>query len=454
MEIFQKSRLSKNRKIVEEMKEAERGRLFEITESGKKTRNFALRIYNASAKTSKQGIDAMVLRSTASFVLQHPNILHIYDIDLVSENDKTYLLILYELASGNLNHWMEVQNDQTMHIAQDILQGLHYLHAHDYVHRRLTPKNIMMVPVKKNHVCAKLGDFFDLNIYYPSMKSDPLPLNNYDMLYASPEILSGYEIYTPESDMWSFGIILFEMVAGKGKYPFATDKSKSKDSLLKDIFAVLGTPCRQWRQTYAHKEDASMTPCLTKPIKEHLQKLLPPNTDPSIINLIESCLRLDPKERFTARQALGKKHLIPGSKISPPKLQKNPKSLTRKDIIKSVADDVSHGIMLYYPAIMAIYLFDRCLPLFPSQNLHLIFATCYLLGLKLLTNTIDPMRDAKGAVPITEENQVQIIMLEREIVKALKFNFFTHCVSELPRQSEIFKHLEKHSFQCASKSKH
>lgn len=451
MEIFQRSRLSKNRKIIEEIKEAERGRLFEIAE---KSRHFALRIYNASSKTSKQGIDRTVLQSTASFVLDHPNILRIYDIDLVSEEEKTYLLILYELASGNLNHWMEVQNDQTLHIAQDILQGLNYLHAHDYVHRRLTPKNIMMVPHKKNQVCAKLGDFFDLNIYYPSLKSDPLPLNNYDMFYASPELLSGYEIYTPESDMWSFGIILFEMVAGKGKYPFATEKSKSKESLLKDTFAVLGTPCRQWRQTYAHQEDAMHVPCATKPIKEHLQRLLPPNTDSTIINLIEHCLRLDPKERITAKKALGKQHIISGSSISPPKLQKSPKSQTRKDIIKSVADDVSHGLMLYYPAIMAIYLFDRCLPLFPKEDLHLLFATCYLLGLKLLTNTVDPMKDARGAVPITERNQLQIIMLEREIVKALKFNFFTHCVSEIPRQSRIFEHLEKQTFRCASKTKH
>ena len=448
MEIFQKSGLSKNRTIIEEIKEAKRGRLFKLGTKNNKSRDFALRIYDASSKTSKQGIDPMVLRSTASFELQHPNVLRIYDIDMVTHNEQTYLLLLQEWASGTLNQWMEAKQPQSQHIAEDILQGLNYLHAHDYVHRRLTPKNIMMVPRKQKDVCAKLGDFFDLNVYYPSQKFEPLPLTDYDIRYASPELLSGYGIHTPESDMWAFGIILFELIAGKGSHPFATPKSTSKNAIIKDIFAVLGTPCREWRKTYTHQEDASFSACVEKSINEHLKQLLPPDTDLHMISLIENCLRLDPKQRITARRALGKKHIVAGSKMPLPKLQKSPKSQSRKDIIKNVADDVSNGIMLYYPAVMAIYLLDRCLPLFATVDIHLMFATCYLISLKLLTNTTDPMKDAKGAVAITDDNMVEIILLERQIVKALKFQFFTHCVIESPQQDGIFRYLEKHTHHC------
>ena len=474
MQRFSASPLLQNRIIVDEISDVSRGKLFEVAETGgKKSKDFMLRVYDASSRLSNRGIAADLLRAVSITNLSHPNLLKIYDVDLFfqcnvltkSECEQADLLILSEMASGNLQHWLQKNEPGAEKLANGVLQGLCFLHSHHYVHRRLTPTNILIFEGD----VAKLGDFHDLSIYYPASGSTALPVADEDAVYMAPEILAGYEMATPASDMWSFGVVLFEIMMGLGNTPFysrQTDKRWFKTNqctyVLNNIFQVLGTPSKDWRQTHTNRHDTEDAAVVGKGLTEHLSQLFAQanmQPYPHLIDFISQCLRLNPGDRITARNAL--KHplfrkfpRVVGHRARYPKVPSTTKSLFRKEMVRSMGKDVSSGALPYYPSLLSIALFDRSRVLLGREatieNERDLSATCYILALKLLTNSKDAFADAKGAVIV---NRWKILEMERMIVKGLKFQFFDDDILNLPETHSIFKRLENHSFSLKTTRK-
>lgn len=91
------------------------------------------------------------------------------------------------------------------------MKGSKYLQANGIIHRDLKPANILM----KNGVC-KISDFGfaksldEENAVMRSIVGTPL--------YMSPQILKRTK-YTAKSDIWSIGLIYYEMLHGKTPWP-------------------------------------------------------------------------------------------------------------------------------------------------------------------------------------------------------------------------------------------
>lgn len=134
----------------------------------------------------------------------------------ISDIDYTnYLFIQMEYATFNLK---DIQSNLTYCQKKDyfkqIVLGLNEIHKKNIIHRDLKPSNILIVNKK-----IKIGDFGlsrDLN----EKKNLPIPLNNLtgDLtgemgtnLYSSPEQLGG-EKYDYKTDIYSLGIIMFELL--------------------------------------------------------------------------------------------------------------------------------------------------------------------------------------------------------------------------------------------------
>lgn len=111
-----------------------------------------------------------------------------------------------------------------MRIFGDIVKGFKCLHQNNIVHRDLKPANILL-----HNGIAKVGDFGfsklidDHDQMLTSLVGTPQ--------YMSPQILSNCN-YTEKTDIWSLGIILFEMLFGR--VPWDTS-SKDIDSVVKYI---------------------------------------------------------------------------------------------------------------------------------------------------------------------------------------------------------------------------
>ncbi|GMR51895.1 hypothetical protein PMAYCL1PPCAC_22090, partial [Pristionchus mayeri] len=106
------------------------------------------------------------------------------------------------------------QKKQLMH-AMQIAYGLEYLSSRGFVHRDIAARNIL---VDHNETC-KIGDFGLCRVmgkeseHYHS-RGGRLPLK-----WMSPEAIAKYD-FTPASDVWSFGVLLFEIITlGGTPYP-------------------------------------------------------------------------------------------------------------------------------------------------------------------------------------------------------------------------------------------
>lgn len=99
-------------------------------------------------------------------------------------------------------------------LAQQILSGLLYLHkCKKQVHRDIKPDNILI----NSRGEAKLSDF---GISKEVDKTADLCTTFVGtMAYMSPERIEGQKKYSYPSDVWSFGLVLYEMAVGTYAYP-------------------------------------------------------------------------------------------------------------------------------------------------------------------------------------------------------------------------------------------
>jgi serine/threonine protein kinase len=111
-------------------------------------------------------------------------------------------------------------------ITSQVASALDYAHAQGIVHRDVKPGNIML-DARGN---AYLGDF---GIAQTPGAGSPAPLGTF--AYMAPELLAG-EKASPASDVYSLGVVAFEMLSGSRPY-----EAHDRASLL-DLRARIGIP--------------------------------------------------------------------------------------------------------------------------------------------------------------------------------------------------------------------
>jgi len=508
MDIFQASRLSQNRRIVDELDRPKLGRIYEVVEDSKdaskkkcktkRCRDFAVRIYEIEC--SPNGIPAHILKQSQGLYLHHPNLLEYKDIDMVfstrHKKEVGHVLILMELASGNLYHWLEVRRpkvemDDTLRIIFDIVQGIAYLHENKYVHKKLHPGNILLVEKDakgdEDDLLAKIGDFqnfimSDVSSYSSdssSSSSHHPDEHSKNSKYLAPEILISDDDSSASfaSDIWSLGIVVFEMLFGLGRTPFSdatTDnrwfKSREKEFVMHNMFKWLGKPNMEWQTMYGDitdKIDKNDEYLEGKSIQDRIEN---DETDfklegqqKEILKLIDSCLKLHPKDRISAHKILNlpmfshfKRHtgrpdkckltIQPGPVIS--SIHK-----IRQDIIANTKKDIQNGFMRYYPAVLALHIFNASCKLFEQelQNdvtyAYQLFCSCYVIGMKLMTDWTsgDVTQEIQGCTSIEH-----LWEIEKKIVTGLKFRFCVTEIAALPVSMSVlskFEHPKKRDKQ-------
>ncbi|MFO8084899.1 MAG: serine/threonine-protein kinase [Desulfobacterales bacterium] len=161
-------------------------------------------------------IERFKLEAVTLAKLNHPNVAAIYAF--LEEDDNCY--IVTELISGwQLSTFIEkigaLPIPLALYFFKQVLSGISAVHENHIVHRDLKPSNIMI----NTNLIAKVTDF-GIARFQAGKR-----LTKYDKLvgtieYMSPEQILGKDV-TLTSDIYSLGVLLFEMVTGR--IPFSGD---------------------------------------------------------------------------------------------------------------------------------------------------------------------------------------------------------------------------------------
>jgi Tol biopolymer transport system component len=231
-------------------------------------RDVALKILKPSLAQDQDRLRRFEQEARAAAVLNHPNIVAIYDIGM--HEGAPY--IVSELLVGQTlrERLLEgpLSRNQAIDYARQIAQGLMAAHEKRIVHRDLKPENLFIT--KDDRV--KILDFGIAKLMTSDFGSDPANAGPIEALttqtkigsvlgtisYMSPEQLRGKAV-DHRSDIFSLGAILYEMLTGR--------RSFAGDSQVDTITAILREdPAEMVRegQGIAHAIEQVVRHCLEK----------------------------------------------------------------------------------------------------------------------------------------------------------------------------------------------
>lgn len=167
--------------------------------------------------------------------LNHPNVITIYDVG--SSGNTAYMAMEF-LDGRELRHMLTegtaLPVPQALDIAAQVADGLAYAHERHVVHRDIKPANIMIVRGGR----AKITDFGIARMRSSQIKTQT------GMVLGSPKYMSPEQVMGERadgrSDIFSLGVILYEMLTGTA--PF---KGDSITALMFQVLNAVPTPPRQ-----------------------------------------------------------------------------------------------------------------------------------------------------------------------------------------------------------------
>jgi len=201
-------------------------------------------------------------------MMDHPNIIKLYE----SFQDHRNIYLVMELCAGgelfdriiDAGHFTEVQAAILM---QQIVRAIYYMHENQVCHRDLKPENFLFMT--KDGIEKNLLKIIDFGLSCKFEPGQHLTTKAGTPYYVAPQVLAGK--YDQLSDLWSVGVIMYVMLCGYPPFFGETDA----EVLSKVRLGNFSFNAADWKNV---SEDA-----------KHLIRML---------------LKMNPKDRYTAEQAL------------------------------------------------------------------------------------------------------------------------------------------------------
>lgn len=236
--------------------------------------------------------------------LKHSGIVAIYDV--ARQSDGSPFVVMEFIDGRSLKELVDAEQlplQQAAELMSQIADAVSFAHKNGYVHRDLKPANILLDGVGKPHVAD-----FGLAVHEDEQRHRRGEVSG-TLSYMSPEQVRGDVHHIDgRSDIWSLGVILYEMLTGR--LPFSGD---SFDEISDEILHREPRPPRQMDDSIPDDLEAIINRCCAKEIKDRY------STASDLANDLRQLLvdSTPPTDRSgsTESQVLAKPQLRTGIKI-------------------------------------------------------------------------------------------------------------------------------------------
>ncbi len=207
-------------------------------------------------------------------MLRHPNILDMFDAGI--DEDECYLVMEYVKGGKTLKPYTRTENLLPIKNAVEIIfkcaKALDYAHRQGVIHRDIKPSNILLT----DDMDVKLADFSIAHINRQD-GSQTMPMGFVGSpRYMSPEQVQEESI-THQTDIFSLGVLLYEMLTGK--HPFG---GESFSSLIHKVVNEDPAPMEQYNGEIGAALQAVTMKALEKDCHDRYQSGLEMATDLSM----------------------------------------------------------------------------------------------------------------------------------------------------------------------------
>lgn len=186
-------------------------------------REVAIKVLTEGTEETPERLRRFVQEAKAASALNHPNVATVFEI---GSQDGLRFIAMELIPGESLRDRLRngaLPIDEAISLSMQIASGVAAAHAAGIVHRDLKPENVIVRPDGYAKVLdfglAKLRQSRDADAATLLKTASGMTMGT--LGYMSPEQLSGSDV-TPAADVFSLGVVLYEMIAGRRPFEGAT----------------------------------------------------------------------------------------------------------------------------------------------------------------------------------------------------------------------------------------
>jgi serine/threonine-protein kinase len=184
-------------------------------------RDVAVKVLRTDMASNDEFVRRFIREGQAASSLNHPNIVNLYDVG----DEKGVFFLVMEYIEGMtlkeyINYYAPISNEKVIEIMKQLTSAVSNAHQNQIIHRDIKPQNIL---IDRNGI-VKITDFGIATAVSGVTIAQTSSQVLGSVHYLSPEQVRGGQV-RKESDIYSMGIVMYELLTGR--LPFSGDTAVS-----------------------------------------------------------------------------------------------------------------------------------------------------------------------------------------------------------------------------------